>query len=171
MREDLHKVVTERPRYGHASKSLKTHRSIRELHFEPDSDKYAMPKRGKMLMNSREHGPWMESKEFSDLINPLKRWLFKQVGRRWDKVYSELTENIPRGNKVNDHLYGHIFTYVQLKVEMRVVKTTSRGKQILRPFRAAYGYARKLDDRDLYVHPQTGILCRGKKDKHEPKPM
>jgi len=32
-------------------------------------------------------------KQFTDVLGPLYRYLLKQVGRPWDKVYSEIAQN------------------------------------------------------------------------------
>jgi hypothetical protein len=46
-----------------------------------------------MLMGNRELGPHDESKDFTDKLGPLTLWLDFQVGRNWDKVYSDHISN------------------------------------------------------------------------------
>src|SRR5690349_20130087 len=103
MRSDLDKVLTERPRWGSGARNLKTHISFRD-YDESREDRYSLPKRGKALMGNRELGPHDESKDFTDKLGPLKRWIASQVGRNWDKVYSEIKHTFPNTNKQNHHL-------------------------------------------------------------------
>ena len=66
MRDDMAKVVTERPRRGHGNKSKKT-TGIPIRKYDPDAD-YDEPVR-LPVSRGRQYG-W-NAKEFSDLINPL----------------------------------------------------------------------------------------------------
>ena len=76
MRDDMANVVTERPRRGHGNKSKKTTgRSIRR--YDPDRD-YDEATR---LPVARGRQDGYEAKEFSDLINPLRRYLRSCIGR------------------------------------------------------------------------------------------
>jgi hypothetical protein len=47
-----------------------------------------------MLMGNRDLGPHDESKDFTDKLGPLRRWLASQVGRNWDWVYSEIKDGL-----------------------------------------------------------------------------
>ena len=86
MRDDMAKVVTERPRRGHGHKSKKT-TGLPIRRYDPDAD-YDEPVR-LPIARRRQYG-W-DAKDFSDLINPLKRYLRSCIGRRWNKVHSELS--------------------------------------------------------------------------------
>src|SRR5262249_35468799 len=86
LRSDMHKVVTERPRHGHRNRSQKWGGRVAE-----DYD-------GRTFVSSarrRQYG-WY-AKEFSDFLAPLRRYLRAQVGRPWDKVYSEIRKAVPNG--------------------------------------------------------------------------
>jgi hypothetical protein len=107
MRPDLHKVLTERPRWGSHSRNVKT--GARFKHYdEGREDRYSLPKRGKMLMGNRDLGTQGESKDFTDRLGPLTRWLASQVGRNWDAVYSEIRQTFPNTNRQNHHLLDTI---------------------------------------------------------------
>ena len=80
MRADLHKVLTEQPRRGSDSPNLKTRVRFTD-YDDAREDRYSLPKIGKMLMGNRDFGPHDESKDFTDKLGPLKRWLNAQVGR------------------------------------------------------------------------------------------
>src|SRR5574341_1504897 len=66
MRDDMSKVVTERPRQGHGNKSKKT-TGQRIRRYDPDRE-YDEPTR-LPIARQRQYG--YDAKEFSDLINPL----------------------------------------------------------------------------------------------------
>ena len=74
MRDDLNKVLTERPRGGSDSRNLKTRARFKD-YDDAKEDAYSLPKRGKALMGNRALGPHDESKDFADKLGPLKRWL------------------------------------------------------------------------------------------------
>lgn len=97
MRDDMAKVVTERPRRGHGEKSRKTTgRRIRSYDSDADYDEPTRLPVGR----GRQYG-W-SAKEFSDLINPLKRYLRSCIGRPWNKVHSDLS----RGSSIAAALSG-----------------------------------------------------------------
>jgi hypothetical protein len=87
-------------------------------------------------------------KELNENLAPLKRYLSKNVGRPWDKVFSEICENIRMDNAVQKHVRGHVFDYVHphVIVEGKVIFT--------RRFWGMY----ELWNGDLYVCPQSGLL-------------
>jgi len=49
-----------------------------------------------------------QTKEFSDLLGPLKRYLMRQVNRPWNKVWSEISANIKAANPAQRHVLGHV---------------------------------------------------------------
>lgn len=83
------KVVTERPRHGHRNASEKTW-GPRIRRFDPEQD-YDGPGRHP-IARGRQYG--YDAKEFSDLINPLKRFLRSCIGKPWAKVYGELSRTV-----------------------------------------------------------------------------
>lgn len=145
MRDDMAKVVTERPRRGHAENSKKTTgRPIRR--FDPDAD-YDEPMR-LPVSRGRQYG-W-NAKEFSDLINPLKRYLRSCIGRPWNKVHSELSQKLDRRS-----LSGlHIWTHVMWEIETHCyIGSDGRAYSNHRRFRPS-GWPIV----GLYVHPGTGLI-------------
>lgn len=54
-------------------------------------------------------------KEFTDKLRPMKRWLFKQVGRKWNDVYSEVREKFDARTTAGRHiLFDHLLRDVAL---------------------------------------------------------
>ncbi len=132
MRSDMSKVIVERPRRGgsHDRKG----RPARE--FEDMPSKQSM---------KRKH---FDLKELNENLKPLKRYLHKNVGRPWDKIFSEICENIRMDNAVQKHVRGHVFDYVHRHVTME-------GKVVFtRRFFGEY----ELWNGDFYVCPKSGIL-------------
>jgi hypothetical protein len=80
-------------------------RSAREGNYD------SLPHNSSMKPKSRR---WDERKELNEYLNPLVRYLAKNCGRPWDKVYSEICENMDRRGAVQDHIFQHLFDYVEL---------------------------------------------------------
>jgi hypothetical protein len=133
----MHKVVTDRPRRGHANRSRKWGCRVSEEYEGPAFFSSA---------RRRQYG-W-NSKEFSDFLSPLRRYLRGQVGRPWDKIYSEIRKAVPNGLQ-GDHLWMHI------KWEVEINCFERDGHVLAQP---RY-FRRDVEVCGLYVHPRTGLLC------------
>ena len=145
MREDMSKVVIERPRAGHGLPSRKTRLRIRR--YDPDKEYDDLPSR---VSGSRsKYIRSREVKYFSDLIGPLRRFLRKNVGRPWDQVYSEMKIHLD-DRKVTGR---HIFEHVDGEVETRPL-IGDDGEL----YKLEYG-GRTQAIYELYVDPRTGLLC------------
>jgi len=140
MRDDFHKVVIERARWGSRMRNLKTGWSTNS--YDPD-DEYPFPLRASSSWNWNPH-----RKGFSDRLGPLERYLDKQVGRPWRKVEGEFFKALDTSTVIGKHLWDHARRMVETDVRM-----TPDGRAL----------GRRGDEvRDLYVHPRTGILRRQK---------
>ncbi len=149
MRKDMNKVIVERPRKG----------GVRE----------SSNRRQKELLDDWENSPSRESMKFrhrgnrkslNENLAPLKRFLLKAVGRSWNKVYSEICENINVTNTVQNHIRQHVPDFVALHVTLINKK----------PHDPRYGH---IIWHPMYVHPVTGILCKTPKKartKYKQKP-
>ena len=145
MRDDMAKVVTERPRRGHGNASRKT-TGPRIRRFDPDRD-YDEPTR-LPVARGRQYGH--EAKEFSDLINPLKRYLRSCIGRPWNKVHSELSRKLDRRSVPGSHIWDHVRWEIETDCHI--------GADHL-----AYSNRRRYLNTEipvdgLYVHPRTGLI-------------
>ena len=145
MRDDMAKVVTERPRRGHSNKSKKTTgRLIRP--YDPECE-YDEPTR-LPVARGREYG--YEAKEFSDLINPLKRYLQSCVGKQWNKVHSELSRTLDRRSVSGSHIWDHVMREIETDCyigEDRLAYSNDR----------TYCFS-EYPINGLYVHPRTGLI-------------
>jgi hypothetical protein len=146
MRPDMAKVIVERPRYG---SSMRGHGKgyWRKLKRTPIDE---LPKREAL---KRSIGS--QSKNLNEHLAPLRRYLLKQVGRPWNKVFAEICEHISRDSAVQDHVRDHVFDYVAVHVFERdgILYEMNWGREV--PLRA-WRFPR------FYVCPQSGRLLRVK---------
>jgi len=158
MRNDMSKVVVERPRGGHhiglhgRNRGTKTRlRTLLPQSWELDDDDLPAStvltaKRHPISPNRPENDAY-DDKNFSDLLGPLRGYLRKQVGRPWDDVYSELSQHLDRRSLSGRHIWGHVESDVSVNTWMG-----RSGKIYTRR------YGTHLVE-DFYVHPLTGLLC------------
>ncbi len=135
MREDMAKVIVERPRIKSRWASLTSPRSAQ-----------ASEERNFIGMN-RFHAERHGTKALNENLAPLKRYLFKQVGRPWNTIYSEISAHLRADNPVQQHVRDHLKDYVEIAPRPDVKTRHSRWTEA--PWR-----------QPLYVHPKTGLLCR-----------
>ena len=129
------KVVVEQPRYGSRDRSLKTAQKIRPVEVHEDFDS------GPVRAPARRWG-----KSFGEHLTPLWRFLRKNLGRPWDKVYSEIRSQLDGRSVTGQHVLDHLRWEVETEaflVEGKVMRNGWRGPT------PVYGF---------YVHPKTGIL-------------
>ena len=145
MRDDMAKVVTDRPRRGHGSASKKTSGPWIRI-YEPQQD-YDGPSR-LPVARGRQYGH--NAKEFSDLINPLKRFPRSCIGMPWAKVHSELSRKLDRRGVTGSHIWDHVMWEIESDCyigEDRLAYPNSR--RFMRAEVPVIG---------LYVHPKTGLI-------------
>ncbi len=140
MREDMAKVIVERPRIGSHSPSRK--KGYRKYVQSTGIDH--LPAREPMLGRWRGRGRWL-----NEHLGPMRRFLRSHVGRPWNKVHQELCEHVSFDNAVQKHVLAHVFDYVQLHVEIR-------GRQIINTKDWRRGTVLRPDA--MYVCPNSGIL-------------
>lgn len=130
MREDMARVIVVRPRI-----KPRNNRKGRRLKYD-DLPKHEGMRRCNGLRGDR--------KELNENLAPLRRYLESQVGRPWDKVYSEIAARLRVDSAVQQHVRDHLRDFVAVK-----------------PRRISASWRRKdLWWQPLYVHPTTGLLCR-----------
>lgn len=147
-------VVIDKPRHKGYDRSRLMHEH--NVHATVKKDPDSLPKQGKMSMG---YG----SKSLSDNLRPLERFLRKNVGRPWDKVWSEISKECPAAGVMQQHIRDHIVQMVETNVRLVEgvpcsLNYTTRG---WRPIQSYYWD-------QLYVCPKTGLLRLAKK-KARPK--
>nr|WP_070958516.1 hypothetical protein [Hyphomonas sp. Mor2] len=142
MREDMFKVIVERPRWGsrHAPKA-------KLRHDKAPGRKHATGRRQAL----EQHG---YTKCLNENLAPLKRYLMKQVGRPWDKVYSEISQHLDTGSTVKQHVRDHLTDFIMIQV------TVNRDGSFM-----GSGHWGQPSSPDcwwpkLYVDPNDGLIKR-----------
>jgi hypothetical protein len=141
MRSDMKKVVVERPRWGSRRRNEKFGAKLRYI---PDHDYDDQPKKVRGFESYGEGGC---GKYFTDVLGPLYRFLRSNVGRPWNKVYSELCAGLDKRKATGLHIFQHLESmvrrdcYIDDNRKVRCIKDRDREVS------------------GFYVHPRTGLLC------------
>lgn len=144
MRKDMAKIIVERPRRGDPAwaKPGRT-RALEDDDGAPYRDRARAPRRTRPE----------RSKMLNENLAPLERYLGKQVGRPWRKVYSEIAANLKPTSTVQQHVRDHLEDFVAVKTHMVAGVVHAQPR---------FGGPRPLtsDWRPYFVHPRTGLLKR-----------
>jgi hypothetical protein len=135
----MYKVIVERPRRGGGFRS----ESPAPIDWEDSPRQEGLRRRHR----SRK---WL-----NENLAPLKRYLAAQVGRPWDKVFSEICAGIDRRNTVQQHIHLHIEDFVELRVydiDGVLHFKSWRGREPLESYWAP----------EFYVDPVNGLLRSNK---------
>ncbi len=133
MRADMAKVIVERPRRveratrrGRAlgADDLPSHEGMRAPHV-------------------RNWG----GKVLNENLAPLRRYLERQVGRKWDRVYAEISVHLRPTSAVQQHVRDHLHHFVAVK-----------PRRIHFPMKQRSGM--DIWSQPFYVDRRTGLLCR-----------
>lgn len=139
MREDMFKVIVQRPRSGRswASKS--------KLRYVKGEGPRRMT--GKRIVIEND----CRTKHLNENLAPLKRYLHKQRGRKWNDVFSEICARLDTGSTVKMHVRDHIGDFIE-----RNIRRDAQGQ---------YWASGRWDTpqpvsqwSELYVDPQDGII-------------
>lgn len=147
MRSDFNKLMCERER-PHSSDCFGNYRQLKKF-----NDDYDYEVGGREGMKFR-YG--YDSKSFNENLNPLYGFVRGNVGRKWDKIYSEICSTFDKRSVINQHILIHLFQYVEINIyviEGKLKYLATYGK----------GYSDIKDGHfDYYVDPRTGKLCFNK---------
>jgi hypothetical protein len=131
MREDMAKVLVERPRFG------------RGLKYPRGAGREAMEDRARHEPIKSPH--LRRRKELNENLAPLRRFLRGKIGQRWDDIYSEICQRINRDSAVQMHIWQHLMWEVQ-RDPVKIQEAIDRG----RGGRFGWGW--------MYVDPASGRL-------------
>lgn len=164
IRKDMKKVIIERPRVGGGFFRKPPKPNSLKL---VDDD--CSPTR-----ESMRKGIGYDGKEQTDVLGPLKRFLTKNVGRRWDDVWSEVCEHTQ--DFMGDHLRRHVSLYVEVNVHEEDGKLVNDRGIPVGIWRDEFyvdldGILRKVNEYRRYRHkkPEQNVFHMDGKDfyKHE----
>lgn len=133
MRDDMARVIVERPRLPGFNSRKGRQRALEDL------PKHEGLRRAQLL-----HG---DRKQLNENLAPLRRYLEGQVGRPWNKVYAEIAMHLRVDNTVQQHVRDHLRDFVAITPRRQIYgwHTSLCGGLWWQP---------------LYVNPITGLLCR-----------
>jgi hypothetical protein len=155
MRADMGKVLVERPRLKVCRYSPGPEKGYQRRIDRCYDDDGSPPRREGI---KRRYGS--NRKYFNEHLGPLRRFLNSNVGRPWDKVYSEICQFVDRSNVVQKHILTHLFEYVVTSVVL-IDGQPCRGEA-----RWGYRYGEPLRTSDRrnrwYVCPKSGLLRKSK---------
>jgi hypothetical protein len=141
MRKDMKKLICERPRSAHIINT-----DVNKLRrTKPEEDEVGGKRRG-----------FIRDRNLNDYLSPLKRFLAKAAakGRKWDDVYSEICEVLPKDGTLQIHVHDHLKYMVQkdvTSVDGELFDT--KGELITR----YYNF--------FWVDAETGILNQAKEKR------
>jgi hypothetical protein len=107
MRKDMSKVIVERPRHGHSARHCRLGRPS-ELEGAD----------GEPLRMRVRSGRLRKTKSLNENLAPLQRFLEAQVGRPWNKIYSEIAQHLKPTSTVQQHVRDHLGDLVALNARM-----------------------------------------------------
>lgn len=155
MRHDMFKVIVERPRLKGWSK-VKTGGSTA---LSEDSAE-ELPTAKISLKRDAIYKTWYGGKDLNENLMPLKRFFRSKVGCLWNKVFSEVCQNLPLDSTVKRHVRQHISDFVATNCWMAKSGKIMQNSQ--------YGVIELF--KDFYVLNTDGILRykqRSKKFKYK----
>ena len=140
MREDMAKVIVERPRWGGGVKYPRA--GYRSDGRTPQEE---------CRLREGIRRPWRRGRKgLNENLAPLERFLRSQLGRPWDKVYAEICQRVNRDSAVQLHVWQHLTEYVCTNPHVIAGDV-------------AAGYGHWSGRRALFVvNPRTGLLCENK---------
>jgi hypothetical protein len=155
MREDMGKVLVERPRVKSCRYRPGPAKGYRKSVDRCYADDGSPPRREGIKTRYGSN-----RKYFNEHLGPLRRFLNSNVGRPWDKVYSEICKHVDRGNVVQKHILTHLFDYVVVNTVLidgePCCGERHRGYDYGEPLRTTHRW------HQWYVCPKSGLLRRSK---------
>lgn len=148
MREDMFKVIVERPRRGGWDHGARP--SFRNVDLEDG---------GPAHESVRHHHSGR--KYLNENLRPLDRHFERSVGRYWNKVYAEVCESLCPRSTVQQHVRDHIRDFVAIRtgyIDGQLHDLDHRGWPS-GPKPIADSFCR------FYVHPGSGMLMENRQQK------
>jgi hypothetical protein len=138
MREDMSRVIVERPRLGGGRTRKGRASALEDL---PGQEGMRRP-----------HMRSGDCKMLNENLAPLRRYLERQVGRPWNKVYSEIARHLRIDNAVQQHVRDHLADFVAVKPRRLSGRAYLAG--------GGTEHWDRLWYQRLYVDPRDGLLKR-----------
>ncbi len=157
MRSDLKKVICEDGRRGSGGYTKGWEKNFEDRDSDSEFAKLeCLP--SVESMTKRLGG---DKRGFSENLGALRGLIAKNVGKSWDKLYSQICRQVsPTGTRVEQHVHQHLPDFIH--IQTRIGPT---GKIEVIQFRGNWEAidALRFSRRDYYVHPKTRCIVRLKK--------
>jgi hypothetical protein len=153
VRSDHHKLICERERHGSKNKYHDVrHRKDEAMNDDfvfddnEEGDELVQSTNTKKSMTKTYRSRWID-KELSNFTTPINGFVRKNVGRKWDDVFSDFCSMYDQRSVLTKPLFQHLLQNIERKV---IVKDNELYVQ------SRYG-CRPVSD-EFYVDPRDGIL-------------
>lgn len=165
MRSDLNKQLCERQRHGSSSdySEVRHDTQFEKIYTTHDDGAYTDDYTASFVtsgcresMTSRYARHW-NRKQLNENLNPLFGIVRKNVGRPWNKIYSELCSVFDARSVINQHILQHLNQYVEQENVIFV-----DGELRFRQKYSGINYGLKDGYVEYYVDPRDGILKHNK---------
>jgi len=140
MRDDMFKVIVERPRWG------ASYAASPKLKRMSDADTKHIGLKRHARIGART------TKMLNENLAPLLRYLRRQRGRSWDVVFSEICASLDTGSTVKMHVRQHIEDFVLTRISI------GRGGEWMFEGQVLGHKGQWFRRRELFVDPRDGIL-------------
>jgi hypothetical protein len=151
----MQKVMVERPRHGSWQPNYKSGARVQAVHAQ-----FAMQWGDDFDSGPSRASSGRRNKHLNENLAPLKRYLSSQVGRPWNKVFSEIRKNLDTRSATGLHIMQHLRQFV-------TIETTMIGDVV-----CGWHCCGLHPVKGLYVHPLTGLLrfMKSQRRSRHPKP-
>lgn len=161
MRRDMAKILCETYKVGGRWDGN------RKVRHSKRFNEYVGEVGGKIGIHKALHVAQIDGRSFGENLAPLYRYVSRQVGRPWSKVYSEICASCEKNGAVNNHIFLHLYDYIVRPEEVKF----RDGK----PGRIVYGGWKPIEVRQeghyykaYYVDPRDGLIKKAKVCKRTP---
>jgi hypothetical protein len=162
MREDMAKVLVERPRKGGCGKerSRQNRHETRQFckNVAIDNDLETANFRGMKRVHTSKPNSLDDKKQVNENLNPLRRFLQSRIGQPWDKVYSEIMSRLNLNNAVQYHVWQHLIQLGEVETKTYTEGNTVMAAGLGGPQSMTTSYGRE----EFYVDPKNGTLRQTK---------
>lgn len=139
MREDMFKVIVNRPR------SASRHAPRSKTRYDKCPDRAHVT--GHRMMLEAKY-----TKHLNENLAPLKRFLHMQKGRKWNDVFSEICQHLDTGSTVKMHVREHLQDFIYYNTKQK-----ADGSFYASNHWGGYNTPAQWHA-ELYVDPTDGII-------------
>jgi hypothetical protein len=118
------------------------------------------------------------TKKFSSNLSPLCWWLYSKLGEDWDTIYNELCQKIDRRILAGKHLLFYLDSLVirnVISIDGAIcaiahgLPVAIYGLTKVKSYQTYRNHSTGYWRNQLYVHPETNILCLTKRNPKLPE--